>query len=58
MNQIILNRVSDLKESLLNNSKTLKQVIDELYIIESDLKIDFSVLYNMLYSSRPEIYLN
>jgi hypothetical protein len=58
MNQIILNRVSDLKESLFNNSKTLEQVIDELYIIESDLNFDFSVLYNMLYSSRPEIYLN
>lgn len=58
MNQIILNKVSDLKESLLNCSKTIDQVINELYNIESDLKIDFSILYNMLYSSKPEIYLN
>lgn len=58
MNQIILNKVSDLKGSLLNCSKTLDQVINELYNIESDLKIDFSILYNMLYSSKPEIYLN
>ncbi len=58
MNQIILNKVSDLKNALLNRSKTLNQVIDELYVIESDLKVDFSILYNMLYSSEPEIYLS
>lgn len=52
----IIKEVKGIKADLLCNKIEYKESIDMLYTLSSYASVEFSILYNAFYSSKPEIY--
>ena len=54
----ILKEVAAIKTDLREGKVTITEVLQMLENFSKSINVDFSVLYNMFYSSNPEIYLS
>lgn len=56
--QQLLNDIDLIKNDLLNDFITYDEAIEQVFKLAYKNNIDSSILYNCLYSSKPEMYLN
>ena len=56
--QHLLNELEIIKNNLLNNIITYDEAIEQVFKLGHQNNIDSTIMYNCLYSSKPEMYLN
>ena len=54
----LLNELDSIKCKMLNNIITYDEAIEQVFKLGHQNNIDSTVMYNCLYSSKPEMYLN
>lgn len=56
--QHLLNELDSIKCKMLNNIITYDEAIEQVFKLGHQNNIDSTIMYNCLYSSKPEMYLN
>ena len=52
----IIKEVKAISEDVIDGKVTYAEAIEMLNLLAQYVKIDFTIIYNAFYSSKPEIY--